>query len=110
MPRIKNKLNWEIISAGKRMEVIEQLKGVISKNDGYVIYFNTFSDLAMTLTIEIEAKNIRNLHQGLQEIVTISSSLSDEIKMSEDEWWILLNVSFSKGEGNLTVDIPNVPG
>ena len=29
---------------------------------------------------------------------------------SKKDWWILMNVSFSKGKGNLTVEIPDVPG
>lgn len=111
MAYVKNKLNWQAFSTEDRNKVIEVIKDTITKNGGYIINFNLFSDLALSLSIEIEENKISNLYKELHKIINISEpapgNLNDHSKM---EWWILMNVSFGKGKGNLKVEIPNVPG
>jgi len=108
---VKNKLNWQAFSSSNRHETIELLKDIISKNDGYIINFAMFSDLAISLTVEIEENKISNLHRELASIVHISEPEPENINLNANtDWWILMNVSFGKGQGNLKVEIPNVPG
>ena len=111
MPKVFNKLNWQLFSNQDRITAIEALKAIISKNDGYIVNFNLFSDLALSLTVEIEEQNISNLYSELETIISISESKPGNIDDdSKKDWWILMNVSFSKGKGNLKVEIPDVPG
>ena len=111
MPKVFNKLNWQLFSNQDRITAIEALKAIISKNDGYIVNFNLFSDLALSLTVEIEEQNISNLYSELETITSISESKPGNIDdYSKKDWWILMNVSFSKGKGNLKVEIPDVPG
>ena len=111
MPKVFNKLNWQLFSNQDRITAIEALKAIISKNDGYIVNFNLFSDLALSLTVEIEEQNISNLYSELETIISISESKPGNIDdHSKKDWWILMNVSFSKGKGNLKVEIPDVPG
>ena len=108
---VKNKINWQAFSSSNRHETIELLKDTISKNDGYIINFNMFSDLALSLTVEIEENKISNLHRELASILQISESKPEHLNInSKSDWWILMNVSFGKGQGNLKIEIPNVPG
>ena len=70
-----------------------------------------FSDLAISLTVEIEENQISNLHRELARILQVSESEPENLNInSNSDWWILLNISFSKGQGNLKVETPNVPG
>ena len=111
MAKVVNKLNWQAFSNQERNKAIEELKRIIFKNDGYIINFNLFSDLALSLTIEIEENKILELYKELVRVIKISESKPENIDNdSEKEWWVLINLSFSKGKGNLKVEIPSVPG
>jgi hypothetical protein len=108
---MKNKLNWEVFSNQERNNLIEELKRIISSNDACIVNFNFFSDLALSLTIEIEERKIENLHNELSRVVTISEiGVSKFDEDSVREWWLFLNVTFNKGKGNIKMHIPDVPG
>ena len=59
------KLNWEAYSSHKRIIAIEEIKQVIINNGGYIINYNMFSDLAISLSIEIEENQILIFHREL---------------------------------------------
>ena len=108
---MKNKLNWQAYSNKERNGVIEEIKNTISQNDGYIINFNMFSDLALSLSIEIEEDKISNLYTQLNKLIKISTPAPDQLnEHSKLECWVLMNISFSTGKGNLKIEIPNVPG
>ncbi|WP_040280309.1 hypothetical protein [Psychroserpens damuponensis] len=99
---MKNKLNWILTAHKPRIEAVEEIKKTIASNDGYIVNFNMFSDLAMSLSIEIEANQINNLHQGLKKTLQISSlNFDEEWQNSKKEWLIFINISFTKGKGNM---------
>ncbi|QYA26140.1 hypothetical protein G3I01_11655 [Gramella sp. MT6] len=111
MARLQNKLNWRVFTNKQRNEAIEDLKNAISKTDGYIINFNTFSDLALSLTVEIEEKSIHKLYQKINEVLKISESEPENLNLnSNKDWWIFINFSFGKGKGELKVNVPDVPG
>ncbi len=108
---MKKKLNWQAFSSEKRIVIIEQVKEVISKNDGCIMNFNLFSDIALSLSIDIEENKIEQLHTALSKILTISELENQEISQtSKKEWLIFMNLSFSNGKGDLKIEIPMVPG
>ena len=73
--------------------------------------FNMFSDLAITLNIEIPEDKIIELHNTLNCILKISSIESEHVfQHSKKEWLIFMNISFSKGTGKLKIELPEVPG
>ena len=105
------KLNWEIFSAEERNSAIQELKDSIAGNDGFITNFNLFSDLALSLQIEIEEKNVLNLYRKIDSTMRISEQEPDFIdNNSIKDWWIFINLSFTKGKGDLEVEVPNVPG
>ena len=105
------KLNWEGYSSGDRNKVIEEVKDVISKSDGCIMNFSMFSDLAISLSIEIEESGIVALHKTLSNVLTISELSAENINAnSSKDWLIFMNLSFTKGTGEMTVEIPEVPG
>lgn len=111
MAKVLNKINWVAYSNKERNAAINQVQHIIDTNDGYILNFNLFSDLALSLMIEIEESNIPNLYDELESILNFSSSKPKNINnKSKKSFWILMNLSFSKGNGNLTKEIPNVPG
>lgn len=99
---MKNKLNWMLTANKPRIEAMEEIKKIIASNDGYIVNFNMFSDLAMSLSIEIEANKINNLHQDLKKTLQISGlNFNEKWQNSKKEWLIFMNISFTKGKGNL---------
>ena len=108
---MQEKLNWEAFSSKDRNKVIEEVKNCISTHDGYILNFNLFSDLALSLSIEIEEKKIPALLKALSYVITIDDFISKKIKLdSKKEWLIFMNISFSQGKGVLKREIPSVPG
>ena len=106
-----NRLIWTAYSSKPRIEIIENIKDIISKSDGYIMNFNMFSDLAITFSIEIPEHRIIELHNALDSILKISDiSTEDVFNKSKKEWLIFMNISFSKGTGELKIKMPEVPG
>ena len=105
------KLYWEAYSSRERMLAIEEIKHSLLRNDGYIINFNMFSDLALSLSIEIEEKHIIALYTSLQKVVSISDLDTNIFESdSNQEWMIFMNISFSKGTGNMQHEKPMVDG
>ena len=57
---MQKKLSWQIFSNDDRNKVIEVIKNTISNSGGCIMNFNMFSDLALTLSIEIEENKIKH--------------------------------------------------
>jgi len=109
---MKKSSSWEGYSNGSRIEIIDKIKTAIQNSDGAIMNFNMFSDLALTLSIEIPANRMNDLHQALSKILSISIKDAEEVKdeCSIKEKMIYFNVSFTKGTGDLKNEIPDVPG
>ena len=108
---MKNKLNWEGFSTNDRLIGIESIKDAISRNDGYILNFNMFSDLALSLSIELEENRITDLHKALKKVITVSEIDKGKLRpASQSAWLIFLNVSFGKGGGKLKTTAPAVQG
>lgn len=105
------KLTWQGYTNDDRNEVIEKIKDAISDCDGSIMNFNMFSDLAISLSIEIEEYNIIKLNKVLSTFLKISDYDHKGVNQkSKKDWLILMNISFGQGKGELTKDIPVVPG
>ncbi len=96
------KLNWQAYTNQNRNQITEQVKDAISMSDGCIINFTLFSDLAMSLSIEIEENKIHHLHASIAKIIPLTELDLKQIQTdSQREWLIFLNISFSEGKGDL---------
>jgi hypothetical protein len=96
------KLNWELFSPQERASAIDELKRSINRCDGYIITCEMFSDLSMSVILEIEEKHISELHKELKKVVSISDLDKKLISNdTENEWTILMNISFARRTGKL---------
>ncbi len=99
---------WTGFSDEERHAAIEKIKRVVSKY-GDVVDVHLFSDMSLSMTIEIEEFKIDQLYNeltkfmGVQEHEYLNS-------ISKKERTIYLNITFSKGTGNLRIEVPSVPG
>lgn len=108
---MRKKLNWTAYSNEERLIAIEKIKDTISFNEGTIMNFSMFSDLALNLSIEVEENKLKILHDALSAILTVSALDFESINLSsQKEWLVFLNISFAKGTGSFKVQIPDVPG
>lgn len=102
---------WEGVTSADRIQVINNVKATISDAGGAIINFTKYSDLALSLSIEIEDGKLVTLHQALEPFMKIEKKDSFESSPeSTSEVMVLLNISFSLGSGGLRSEIPDVPG
>ena len=102
--------NWQAISRDNRHQSLEYVKESISQNDGYIIGFQMYSDLAINLTIEMELKDVIFLYRSLSKSLRFLKPASEPSLDSDKDCIVHLNLSFTQGTGNLTQVIPDSPG
>jgi hypothetical protein len=99
---------WSGYCNGARIEAISTLQRVIH-DFGYITDFKIFSDVAISMRIEIEELNIDRLYEALTGYLNITGF--DKItSASKSERVIFLHITFTKGTGDVKLEVPAVPG
>src|SRR4030066_2398277 len=99
---------WTVYSNNERHASISTIENVVSKY-GDIIDFKFFSDISLTMAIEIEDSKIDALYNELATAIKIDK-FENLNSISKNERIVYLNITFTKGTGNLIVEIPSVPG
>ena len=99
---------WSGIWNDDRLAGIRRIEGCINQY-GAITDFKFFSDLSVSLVIEIGETGIQPLFENLIKIMDISKH-DETIPETASEYVILFNVTFTRGSGNLRVEVPAVPG
>lgn len=87
---------------------ISEIEQIINHH-GFLVDFKRFSDISISLIIEIQEQKAVKLYNDLKNYMVLTDS--DFISSgSEEECTILFNITFTKGTGNLRIEIPSVPG
>lgn len=99
---------WTGISSKDRLVAIDEVTNLIN---GYGVLLNhqLFSDISISLVIEVEAKCIQPLWTALSEIMSVESK-ENTAAMSGKDCTIYLNITFTQGKGDLIRDVPSIPG
>jgi hypothetical protein len=99
---------WAGFTNDERLSAITKIQDVVSKF-GDIVDIHLFSDLSLSLTIEVQEFKIDRLHEDLGKIIGLEKP--DYLNsISNEERTIYLNITFAKGTGNLKVEVPSVPG
>lgn len=108
---MKHKFNWQLYAKQKRHAAVLALKAAISASDGWIVQHQRFSDLAMSLTIELPLDNVPNFHAALQAIAVVDGEPPAPTGAGATrDCWVFLNVTFPEGTGDVALDVPMVPG
>jgi len=99
---------WTGYSHDERHSAINKIQSVVSKY-GDIVDFKLFSDISLSLTIEIEEFKIDKLYDGLSKNIAIEKSEYLN-SISRNERTVYLNITFAMGTGNLKIEVPSVPG
>ncbi len=77
----------------------------IVNNRGFIVDFKMFSDIAISMVVEIEEQKVVALYQALKDYMTMSD-LKEEPRHSEKECVVLLNITFTRGSGKMRIEVP----
>ncbi|GAB3173609.1 hypothetical protein GCM10027291_30220 [Telluribacter humicola] len=102
------KIFWTGYSKEERHVAINMVKSVVSLY-GDIVDFKLFSDLSITMVIEIEELKVDGLYNDLLKI-TGMEYFECLHSTSRRERRIYLNITFTRGTGNLLIEVPSVPG
>ncbi|MBK7957791.1 MAG: hypothetical protein IPK03_06495 [Bacteroidetes bacterium] len=103
-----NRFYWTGICNENRIIGISHIQECVHQY-GYIVDFKLFSDISMSLIIEIQESKIEDMYRALNQIIQVSRPIENYINTSTDAT-ILLNITFTKGTGNMVVEVPSVPG
>lgn len=99
---------WTGFSDDERHSAIDKIQNVVSKY-GDLVDLHFFSDISLSMTIIIEELKIDKLYHELTKIIRVQKSEFLN-SISKRERTIYLNITFSKGKGDLRIEVPSVPG
>lgn len=103
-----NNIFWTGYSNDERHSSIGTIKRVVAKY-GDIVDFKLFSDISLTMAIEIEEFKIEKLYDELVNIIGIDKF--DYLNsISKKERTVYLNITFTKGTGKFIIEVPSVPG
>jgi hypothetical protein len=99
---------WTGYTNDERLASVSIIKEVVA-HYGDIVDFKLFSDLSLTMAIEIRELNVDELYDELAE--NIGMDKFDYLhSISSKEMTVYLNITFTKGTGNLIIEVPAVPG
>lgn len=99
---------WTGYSNKERYASITTIKTIVATH-GDIVDFKLFSDISLTMTIEVKEINVDKLYNELAD--TIGMDKFDYLhSTSKKERTIYLNITFTKSTGNLIIETPAVPG
>jgi hypothetical protein len=104
----QHRIVWNGYCREERNAAIPEIEAIVNRF-GYILDFRYFSDLTMSLVIEIEEKKIGTLYAALQTALSMEDCEGVPPE-SDKERNIYLHVTFLKGSGKLENEIPSVPG
>jgi hypothetical protein len=101
-------LFWTGYCNADRMIAIGEIEKIVS-GSGYIVDFRQFSDISITIVIELEECKVDLLYLALSRYM----SLNDFEPINTDSavaCTVFLNTSFARGTGDLRIETPAVPG
>lgn len=92
----------------QRLTAIPEIEQIISRH-GFITDFKMFSDISLSIVIEIPENQVAALYEELKTRIRLDDSpaLPSDARR---ECTVYLNVTFTKGSGDLKQEVPNVPG
>ncbi len=99
---------WKAYCSKDRTQSITEIRNIISKH-GFIVDFKRFSDVSISMVIEIEKQKVCGLYRNLNEYMNLDDFKEFE-SSSIEECVVLLNVTFTKSTGDMKIEVPAVPG
>ena len=101
-------LFWTGYCNNERIIAINEIEKIVNTS-GFITDFKQFSDISLSIKIELEESNIDKLYQDLKSYMSLKD-FDNLNSTSKRERSVFLNITFTKSKGDLRNEIPNVPG
>ncbi|MEI8048982.1 MAG: hypothetical protein WCI92_16485 [Bacteroidota bacterium] len=98
---------WSGISRDDRLKAIDEIAGIADRY-ATIINFQRFSDLSLSLILAVEECKLIELQASLKKIMSLGG-IDAEPSDSKTESIVLLNITFTKGTGDLKIEVPDMP-
>jgi hypothetical protein len=99
---------WTAYTNKDRFVAIGEIEAIVGKF-GYITDFRRFSDLSISIQMEVAEYHIDALYDTLAACMSLKE-FDKLASASGKERVIYLNVNFIKGTGDVRYEIPAVPG
>jgi len=99
---------WSGICTSDRINALDQIT-IIADRYATILNFQRFSDISLSLILETEEYRLTDLLSSLKNIMLLDTD-DKNWSDSETKCIVLLNITFTKGSGDLKLDVPNIPG
>jgi hypothetical protein len=96
------------ISNDDRIKAMSEITEIVDRY-ATILNFQRFSDVSLSMVLEIEEFQIKDLQANLKKIMSIDDLVSNPSD-SKTDCLVLLNITFTKGTGDLEIEVPNIPG
>ena len=104
---IMKKFYWKGICKDDRIRMISRINEII-EDHGAILNFQRFSDISLSMVIEVDPGKLLSLHEKLEAVMSLQTK--QDISRAPAEGAILfLNVTFASGSGELEIEIPDIP-
>jgi hypothetical protein len=102
------RLYWKAICRVDRIKAISILSDIVSRY-GTLLDFKKFSDLEMSMLVEVEPSRVRALHEDLSGVMNLEGDRPEDPDAAPD-LLVFVHISFPRGKGDLALAVPDVPG
>lgn len=99
---------WCGISNDERKKAIREITSIVDRY-ATILNFQRFSDISLSLLLEVEKRRLNDLQTSLRNIMSLEGT--DTIfTNSKKDCIVFLNITFTQGKGDLEIEIPEIPG
>ncbi len=95
---------WTAICTEERLKAMADLTRIIDQY-ATILNFQRFSDVSLSLVLELEANKVSELQLALRQVLLLEGEDVAPTKAAVD-CLVLMNVTFARGKGNLEVEMP----
>ena len=102
-----NRYYWSGISSEERIKALSELTEIVDHNAS-ILQFQRFSDISIGLCLEMPECRLNELQKALAVIMSVECPQTNLAHSAED-CIVLLNITFTRGMGNLEIEAPSFP-
>ncbi len=102
------RLYWNAVCRDDRIKAISHIS-VIASRYGTILDFKKFSDLEMSLLVEVEPSRMAAMHAELSKVMALGGDPPGHPDAASDIL-VFVHIAFTRGKGDLALEVPDVPG
>ena len=99
---------WQAVSNKSKIATLNSIDPIIG-NFGFITDFKQFSDISISLQIEIIDTKLQALYCQLKDCINIEKPKESTIE-NDKEIILFLHISFKESTGDFRIETPAVPG